>query len=749
MRKGEVFFVPRMKIKLSLRQRVSQSIKQKGKIALAAAMGGFAIFTFIVFLTYDNVGIPKTAIAAPGKDGIKTISTANVIVNEFTTLTNNASNGNTQIVVANSFLNTNGRFGANLASGDLILIIQVQGASINSSNSSAWGAVTAYNNAGNFEFAEVASIASSTKINLVSGLSKNYTTSGAAQVVRVPRYRALTITSSGSVTSQAWNGSTGGVLAMEVNGATVIDGTINVSGLGFRGGSVQNNSACCPGDHTDFVTSGIAKGGEKGEGIAGNATAYYGLGGRYGRGAPANGGGGGNSHNASGGGGANAGAIAAWNGSGIPDTITNASWKTAWDLEAANFHKNNSTGGGRGGYTYSQATKNPITLGPNSATWGGDSRYNVGGYGGRPLNNSGGKIFMGGGGGAGDSNDNLGTSGGNGGGIVYLLSYGTVSGTGTINANGSGAGNSTSTASNQNGDGSGGGGGGGSVYIYTKGALISNLKINAKGGIGGTQDILGLEEAEGGGGGGGGGYICTTNNVSLTLSVSGGRYGATNSGPLINFLPNGATSGAPGTIALNPAFPYSSGGALPVDLVSFNGTIKENKAELAWTTVAEINNDYFTIEKSSDGITFRDCAKIEGAGNTTSVRDYRYDDLHPAEGINYYRLKQTDFNGRTEYFEILSVNFQAATANEFEIKEILPNPFKNDFTVGFNSDVESIYDFELLDINGKIVASDKFITHLGFNNYHFTPVTNLLKGVYFARLINGNISTKTFRIVKR
>jgi hypothetical protein len=737
-----------MKIKLTLKKRVLVTIKQKSKIVLAAAMGGFAIVTFIIFFTYNNVGVTTKVIAAPGKNGPKTISTTNVILNEFTTLTSDASSGANHIDVANAYLNSNGRFPANLSAGDLVMIIQMQGANITTTNNSTWGAVSSYNNAGNFEFAEVSSVPSATRINFVSGLSKGYTNSGKVQVIRVPRYSTLTITSSGSVTTPAWNGSTGGVVGIEVNGATVINGAIDVSGLGFRGGSVQNNSTCCPGDHTDYVTTGNSKGGEKGEGIAGNTTTYDGLGGRYGRGAPANGGGGGNSHNASGGGGANAGSVASWNGLGIPDTITVSNWKTAWDLEAVNFHKNNSSGGGRGGYTYSQATKNPITLGPNSATWNGDSRYNVGGYGGRPLNNAGGKIFMGGGGGAGDSNDNLGTNGGKGGGIVYLLSYGTVSGTGTINANGASVGNSTSTASNQNGDGSGGGGGGGSVYVFTKGATISSIKINAKGGVGGTQDILGLEEGEGGAGGGGGGYICTTNNNSLTLSVSGGKYGTTNSAALINFIPNGATSGAAGTIALNPAFPYSSGGNLPVELIRFNAIIKEDKVQLSWATAAEINNNYFTIEKSTDGITFKEYGKIEGAGNTTTVQDYYYDDFHPSPGNNYYRLKQTDFNGKTEYFNILSVLFKIEADDEFEIRAIRPNPFKDEFTIDFNSDGEGSCEFELLNVQGRVVVNEKITSYFGFNNYHFINVKKIPKGVYYARLTKDKASTKAVRIMR-
>ena len=84
-----------------------------------------------------------------------------------------------------------------------------------SSTSINWGAITAYGNAGKYEFDEVASIGSATKINLVSGLKNSYTSTGNVQVVRVPRYTTFTVNAGASVTSDSWNGSTGGIIAIE------------------------------------------------------------------------------------------------------------------------------------------------------------------------------------------------------------------------------------------------------------------------------------------------------------------------------------------------------------------------------------------------------------------------------------------------------------------------------------------------------------------------------------------------------
>ena len=131
-----------------------------------------------------------------------------------------------------------------------------------------------------------------------------------------------------------------------------------------RGGVLKQTSICCPHAATYgalYASKYDYYGAEKGESIAGNSTIYAALGGRYGRGAPANGGGGGNDHNTAGGGGANGNNGVAYNGFGNPDTTTDVNWKTAWDLDGAvaNFHTNVSSGGGRGGYGYASANPSP------------------------------------------------------------------------------------------------------------------------------------------------------------------------------------------------------------------------------------------------------------------------------------------------------------------------------------------------------------------------------------------------------
>lgn len=731
-----------MKKGISVRKSPRQL--QLSKLRLVGT--GIAIFgaACFVLIIYMNFGIQDNAKAEPGKDGSLTVSTTNRIVNEFTTLTSNASSGSTQLTVSNNNLNSNNRFAGPLACGDLVLIIQMRGASIDNSNSSGYGAVSAYNNSGKYELAEVSGVSSSNKINLSACLKNSYTASGKVQVVRVPRYTTLTIDAGASLTTSAWNGSYGGVLVMEVNSSAVINGTIDVSGKGFRGGNVEQSSSF-PGNHSTWRSSNTNDGAEKGESIAGDWSTYDGLNGRYGRGAPANGGGGGNAHNAGGGGGANGGSVAAWTGKGNPD-LNDPSWLAIWNLEGGSFGTTTSSGGGRGGYSYSATAANPAIKGPNDAAWGGDYRYNIGGYGGRPLDYSSGRIFMGGGGGSGDSNNGKGTSGGAGGGIVLITCGASVSGSGIILSDGA----SVPTTSLPGNDACGGGGGGGSIVIYTRGGQVSNLTLMARGGNGGSQNIS-MNEGQGPGGGGGGGFIAVTASSALITSVVSGQMGLTNSPQMPLFTANGGTKGSSGSIGSPPSNPYSTVSGLPVELISFEAKYENHHALITWETASEKNNDYFTIERSSDAKNFEAIGKVEGAGNSSSANDYSYKDYRIPKGVSYYRLMQTDFDGKFEYFKIVKVEATENNNNHEEGVKVIsigPNPFKEFFSAEIEPYQSGNLEMQIMALNGRIVHRELIETSGGTTVYRFYDNKNLQPGIYFFRVMQDGKISKAQKLIK-
>lgn len=529
------------------------------------------------------------AFSQRGKNGSYVASTTGQIVNAYTFLTANANANATTITVNNSSL-TNSVLTSPLAAGDLVLIIQMQGATIDVNLTPTidwggnyttangfittpgwnspweWGQVLNYNQSGKFEYAQVASVPSATTVVLSCGLTNSYTSAGKTQVVRIPRFTQVTVNSAASITCSPWDGQTGGILAMEIDQNLEIqtNALVTASGKGFRGGMSNDNATNGSSSGSDplqigfYGTNSNLEGAEKGEGIGGYTTEYNALLSRFGKGAPANGGGGGYNHNAGGGGGSNVG-VGSYTGIGVP----NPTYAAFWNLEMIPIGGQTSAGGGRGGYTYSTSNQNEAVVGPNNNAWSGDKRRNDGGLGGHPLTYDPTRLFLGGGGGAGDQNFSTAPNqvgiGGSGGGIILLEVYGNITGSGAIESNGATGGSSnpnniTNPAPTQKvgNDGAGGGGGGGTIRLSHNGTLPASVTLRANGGNGGNQAFYAgafaaspTMEADGPGGGGAGGLITITQGPANT-EVNGGASGVTNSSHVSSFPPNGATGGATG-----------------------------------------------------------------------------------------------------------------------------------------------------------------------------------------------------------
>ncbi len=496
-----------------------------------------------------------------GEDGNGVVTGNGQVVNAYTALAANAMAGESSLTVANLIELATPALGV-VARGDLLLVMQMQGASIGTANTATgYGNITSMNDAGRYELVFVESTAGNT-ITTAVPLRFSYSIAGGSQVVRVPQYRSMLVAAGSSLTSTDWNGTRGGVVALYVRDGLTINGTIDVTARGFRGGTVDNlTSSNIP---ALYRSASSAEGAEKGEGIAGSVATYDALGGRYGRGAPANGGGGGNANNAGGGGGANGNNSNLWNGQGVmSSTIVGAA---AWALDPAYVANGNartlSSGGGRGGYTNSANNSDALTVAPGNAAWGGDSRREYGGLGGRPLANDpvNGRLFMGGGGGAGDGNNAAAGGGGRGGGIVLIFSD-SVTGSGSIIAAGEAGRNTIGTGT----DGAGGGGGGGSIVVRSN--SITGTAMRAGGGSGGVQNVSGAE-AEGPGGGGGGGYIATS-STAVTRTAAAGLSGTTLSTALTEFPVNGATHGGSGQIVpITSDLPFSFDADLAISVTN-------------------------------------------------------------------------------------------------------------------------------------------------------------------------------------
>jgi hypothetical protein len=192
---------------------------------------------------------------------------------------------------------------------------------------------------------------------------------------------------------------------------------------------------------------------------------------------------------------------------------------------------------------------------------------------------------------------------------------------------------------------------------------------------------------------------------------------------------------------VNDGYPYLKGdkwGVLPIKLEYFEARLYDNKVELEWETSSEINNDFFTIERSTNGIDFEIVLIKKGAGNSSESISYFAADYNPNSGTSYYRLKQTDFDGKFEYSNIESVKI----TNIDTSLEIYPNPSTGIFNIKKSENYDSYY--RLLDYTGKTVLEGSLSS---FET--IIDIQNLPNGVYFVQNINSSGFSESVKLIKQ
>jgi hypothetical protein len=175
---------------------------------------------------------------------------------------------------------------------------------------------------------------------------------------------------------------------------------------------------------------------------------------------------------------------------------------------------------------------------------------------------------------------------------------------------------------------------------------------------------------------------------------------------------------------------------LPIELLSFDATPVNNQVKTYWTTATEINNDYFTVERSKDAIHFEKVGVVQGAGNSNQILDYELYDDDPLSGVSYYRLKQTDFDGKFSFSNIVAVNF----INNVDDISILSIPGSNQIKIiGLKS---KTYEIRIFNAIGQEVTQP-------IQNSNIINTSSLENGVYFIKVIDYKQNTiKTIKWVK-
>jgi hypothetical protein len=219
-----------------------------------------------------------------------------------------------------------------------------------------------------------------------------------------------------------------------------------------------------------------------------------------------------------------------------------------------------------------------------------------------------------------------------------------------------------------------GGGGAGTSANGGNGSTVGGCALRT-GGTGGASD--------GGNGANGGRLVSLAASREYTAGLPGNSVGGGGGGAMIhlNNWPNTWTTrtggvGANGKVIISASI---SSCILPIELFSFSGKCENNQTVIDWVTSTEVNNDFFTVEQSSDGIAYSEAAIVQGAGNS-NVNNYYKTELKSSEENTYFRLKQTDYDGQYSYSEPIYVKCE----ENINSTELYPNPATNEIFVKYS-----------------------------------------------------------------
>lgn len=573
------------------------------------------------------------------------------------------------------------------AIGDTVLIIQMQGATIDETNSAAFGNVTSMGNAGNYELAVICDI-DGNDVVFDAQLSRTYSSSSTAgvQLVSYPNYGNVLI--NGTINALPWNGSTGGVVAFKSSGTVTFAANINLSQAGFAGGSPSVNGGACGSFGNFFLASGSLDGGYKGEGIADIILAK-----EQGKGKQATGGGGGNGHNCGGGGGSNFGA------------------------------------GGNGGNKSSGCS----ILNSNNPGIGGVSMS---------AQYAANRVFLGSGGGGGQQNNAGGTAGGRGGGLA-LIEAATINGSGfSILATGG-----TPPNISINEDGGGGGGAGGTVLLKAA-SFSSPITVDVRGGNGGNTFTVGTRNLGPGGGGGGGLLWLSTGSLdpNITLQNAAGTAGISQACACVHGATNGAAGGFMTGLSLPMSLTDFTGcnlELLPISFASILADRVDDAVQVSWSAYSSTGIDYFEVERSQDGLAFGPIGRINADAH--GAGDYSLMDLSPAIGNNFYRIRAVGLAGD---YSISETRMVAFALDKVTLISIFPNPVtaQQALNIEIASPTDAIAALEVFDMLGKVKWAGTIDLKAGQNTTHIR-VPELPTGIYFLR-VNADKHGEFVKMVK-
>jgi hypothetical protein len=185
---------------------------------------------------------------------------------------------------------------------------------------------------------------------------------------------------------------------------------------------------------------------------------------------------------------------------------------------------------------------------------------------------------------------------------------------------------------------------------------------------------------------------------------------------------------------------------LPIELLSFEALLNQDQVDISWATASETDNNYFTVDRSVDGVNFEEVVQVDGAGISNSILNYFEIDYQPISGISYYRLKQTDFDGDATYSNIVPVEYKNTGEPGMSI---YPSPGAgNDVFLELNAMPDKEVLVVLRNISGQEVYSKVIFTETGDHIEAIDPQKKLAPGTYLVTASSQNALYSRKLIVK-
>jgi len=199
-----------------------------------------------------------------------------------------------------------------------------------------------------------------------------------------------------------------------------------------------------------------------------------------------------------------------------------------------------------------------------------------------------------------------------------------------------------------------------------------------------------------------------------------------------------------GTSLPNSTFPapfiLNSNGTLPIFLSSFDAVLNGKVVSLTWTSEIEINSDHYGVERSSDAVSWTTIGIVAAKGNTTSSVHYSFTDQAPNSGVNYYRLRMQDIDGKFKYSEVKVVRLAQVLGYN-----LFPNPANNYLNISIGKDMPANGTLRLFNLNGQLMQEKRLINATGTTVS--LQVNTYPAGVYMVRITSDNGTEQAFRVM--